>query len=336
MKKMKKVLALLLGAAITGSTAVCSALQADAITSLVTEIKTPDGYELVEMTSECVTYRETENHYTLRYYRNICYNFTNFAVSDGEVWAEIYAKYETALDADRYFVSEGQLNNEPAVWVQFYDLLDEGDTPDIAESIQDKTDVIHNIMNEAFDAGILLSADYSAIQASSSSGQIEDQLRVKGFTGTQDALKAAVAEYYPEATITLSQNENGEDIYAIKDFTSSSVEEMEELCVKIEETFAGSSAHLVIISATSGTVDLGSTVDVLAELKETACDIDGSGTVDISDATAVLLHYANSAAGVIAAAEANMDVNRNGSVDLDDAAAVLQIYAENAAGVDAS
>ncbi|MBQ8724404.1 MAG: hypothetical protein IJY74_01875, partial [Oscillospiraceae bacterium] len=66
----------------------------------------------------------------------------------------------------------------------------------------------------------------------------------------------------------------------------------------------------------------------------TSCDIDQNGTVEITDATAILQHYANAAAGVAAASEENpMDVNGDGAVGIDDASFVLGVYAELAAGL---
>ncbi|MBQ8725453.1 MAG: hypothetical protein IJY74_07290, partial [Oscillospiraceae bacterium] len=67
-------------------------------------------------------------------------------------------------------------------------------------------------------------------------------------------------------------------------------------------------------------------------------DIDGNGTVDISDATAVLSMYAESAAGIspaiyTSAASNPADVNGDGAVNLDDAAAILTYYAQNASGL---
>lgn len=67
-------------------------------------------------------------------------------------------------------------------------------------------------------------------------------------------------------------------------------------------------------------------------------DVDGNGTVELTDATIVLTMYAKSAASIeldetekrqLAAA----DVNKNGSIDLSDATEVLSIYARNAAGL---
>lgn len=67
-------------------------------------------------------------------------------------------------------------------------------------------------------------------------------------------------------------------------------------------------------------------------------DIDGNGTVDISDATAVLSMYAESAAGItpaiyIGAASNPADVNGDGVVSLDDATAILLYYAQTASGL---
>ncbi len=67
-------------------------------------------------------------------------------------------------------------------------------------------------------------------------------------------------------------------------------------------------------------------------------DIDGNGTVDISDATAVLSIYAESAAGIspaiyTSAASNPADVNGDGVVSLDDATAILLYYAQTASGL---
>ncbi len=67
-------------------------------------------------------------------------------------------------------------------------------------------------------------------------------------------------------------------------------------------------------------------------------DIDGNGTVDISDATAVLSLYAEGAAGITPAiytsTEINpADVNGDGVVSVDDATAILLYYAQTASGL---
>lgn len=67
-------------------------------------------------------------------------------------------------------------------------------------------------------------------------------------------------------------------------------------------------------------------------------DIDGNGTVDISDATAVLSMYAESASGISPAiytsTEINpADVNGDGVVSVDDATAILLYYAQTASGL---
>ena len=67
-------------------------------------------------------------------------------------------------------------------------------------------------------------------------------------------------------------------------------------------------------------------------------DIDSNGTVDISDATAVLSMYAESAAGIssaiyTSAASDPADINGDGSIDISDATAILIYYTQNAAGL---
>ena len=76
------------------------------------------------------------------------------------------------------------------------------------------------------------------------------------------------------------------------------------------------------------------TVKVYTSSEEVICDIDGNGTVEITDATAILESYANTAAGIAPASEENpMDVNGDGIVGIDDATFVLTVYAELAAGL---
>ncbi|MBO5226544.1 MAG: hypothetical protein J6B17_00490 [Ruminococcus sp.] len=76
------------------------------------------------------------------------------------------------------------------------------------------------------------------------------------------------------------------------------------------------------------------TVKVYTSSEELICDTDGNGTVEITDATAILESYANTAAGIAAAsAENSMDVNGDGTVGIDDATFVLTVYAELAAGL---
>ncbi len=75
------------------------------------------------------------------------------------------------------------------------------------------------------------------------------------------------------------------------------------------------------------------TVKVYTDSVELMCDIDKNGVVEISDATAILQHYACSAAGIATASETNMDVNGDGAVGIDDATFVLTVYAELGAGL---
>lgn len=86
---------------------------------------------------------------------------------------------------------------------------------------------------------------------------------------------------------------------------------------------------IMTTTTTTGTSDFS---------EETCGDIDGSASIDLSDASAVLSVYAQNAAGLTLdgytdAQLAAADVNGDGISDLGDASCILSYYAKNAAGL---
>lgn len=62
-------------------------------------------------------------------------------------------------------------------------------------------------------------------------------------------------------------------------------------------------------------------------------DVDGDEAISISDATAVLTHYAQSAAGLESVSISNADIDIDGTITIQDASFILTYYARIGAGI---
>lgn len=62
-------------------------------------------------------------------------------------------------------------------------------------------------------------------------------------------------------------------------------------------------------------------------------DIDGDEMIGISDATKVLIHYAQSAAGLAPESISNADIDIDGEITIQDVSFILSYYAKSSAGI---
>ena len=203
-------------------------------------------------------------------------------------------------------------------------------------AIREKYSILKEMCKEMYEAGCIEAAEYRPFCGIGTRYDTFD-FWVKGFAGSADELEKTVTDVYEYATIRAATVEGNyqikvctqsdstaEDFFAVLDAVNAMDSDFE---VGVElENFDES---VYVPSLSSESVNLLTIIQ-----KEAACDVDGSGTVDISDAVLILQHYAESAAsGAATASETDMDVDSDGSITIDDATEVLGIYAQNAAGV---
>ena len=116
-------------------------------------------------------------------------------------------------------------------------------------------------------------------------------------------------------------------------------------------TFSSEYTQVLIHEIDEDTIGISADTDgdgtyetIIAESEEdntVTGDVNGDGTVNISDATLVLTLYASDAAGIVidgVTEEQRLaaDINGDGSVTISDATAILTYYSETAAGLDPS
>ncbi len=346
MKKTKKVLSMLLGSMIAVST--ISSFNANAASYFVSEpFNIPENYTEYEDTEELFYWfmsavRGQEQVYTVYYeddgndikfhlYHNYKYNHTVFTVLYDKIeeFDAIYAEYKDVLDMDYYDRQNPGSVFDPRA--TFYDMYDEnGNETKDPTVMKNKQELISEFTEKLYAAGCISEANYMGVTASTALGWHTNimSLCLKETSGTEvDALNE-IARAFDEDAETYYYESS--DSYAIKNLDF----------YKTADVIAGIKAVYPEVYGNIGMFQMGSDAvlsgetNLIEEIEETNCDTDQNGTVEITDATAILASYANTAAGIAAASAENpMDVNGDGAVGIDDATFVLTVYAELAAGM---
>ena len=280
-------------------------------------------YEKYDDSFYYARYKQDSNSYDLISYYDFHYNCVTLILSDSVNFDAAYEAYFTDLDFD-VICDDGM--------IRIYDTADEGDNPISPVTVERKVNEAKALCKKIYGDGILEYAVYSTAKVYYDRCSVENAICCT-FEGTADALSEIAGKYSDNHTIRASETE--ENAYTIEFHDIQTLNRLDEICNSfnseddIPSVYRGSDSDLIVRFAAIGEMDL-----LAAVQKEAACDVDGSGTVDISDAVLILQHYAESAAsGAAAASETNMDVNGDGSITIDDATEVLGIYAQNAAGV---
>ncbi len=203
------------------------------------------------------------------------------------------------------------------------------------EIVEEKRSTVIKMCREMYKTGHAQSIIYTPLSASPTIIDVFD-FTVNNYTGAYEELETAVLSKCASAEITA----NSSSSYTITMSNEATGTEYINAAVAVD---ALEGEHTLSLNMFRNRNDLGiggvpmvnGQVDLVDMFKEEiSCDTDANGTVEITDATAILESYANSAAGVATASEEDpMDVNGDGAVGIDDATFVLTVYAELAAGL---
>ena len=354
MKKSKKGLALILGAVMTISTIPMLETAAYWDENFAgTMCEPPEGYEAIDPEF----FEKYEDQFlekgksfivhswnTKGYLQGYSHYGTNTVTlySDTEDAEEIHAildKYnaELGMDYEDRYVSE--YDGMYTLFRTGNSMTSTGHTMEDLEAeyqiAEEKRSTIIKMCREMYKTGHVKSIIYTPISASPTIIDVSD-FTVVSYTGTYEELETAVLSQCPSAEITA----NSSSSYTITMSNEATGTEYINAAAAVD---ALDGEHTLSLNMFRNTNDLGvgsvpmvnGQVDLVDMFKEEAsCDTDNSGEIEITDATAILESYANTAAGVAAASEENpMDVNGDGTVGIDDATFVLTVYAELAAGL---
>ena len=257
---------------------------------------------------------------------NICMNSVDLKLTSGSIEDEsspIYKEYAERIASDVISLNI----KDDYVSIHSDDRLDDNGNPTSKlDDIPSLYMEIKELCREYYDAGILESCAFKRYSGSKYKGEIYDCITVYESNAGLETILAAAKSVIPDCEVTENSGSydiTGFDVANIWEYRDA----IQELLPEERVIFDG------------GIIDqyypIADAIDILAEIQqEDSCDTDNSGEIEITDATAILESYANTAAGVAAASEENpMDVNGDGIVGIDDATFVLTVYAELAAGL---
>ena len=345
MKNTKKLLSLILGTIM--ALGAVSPINANALAKPIDNpLEAPEGYTAfddggaftwaTDTLEYDAFYKNTPEEYQTEFllYHGHKYNYTELTVVRAELDAfkSMAEKYNSELEMD-YFQESGLAPSSPAtvLTARLYDMYDEnGNRTKDPSRMEDKSDAIKDMCEEMYRAGYITEANYKGVVATGAIGYCHSMTVLPNTgngEGDLEALEKLVSEVAEYEEITYY--ENNESFLIEADYFN---------CLKItdavKEAYPDATVHSGVRFLGSSSVSVESIDLLTAVQEESSCDTDGNGTVEITDATAVLQSYANTAAGIAAASAENpMDVNGDGAVGIDDATFVLTVYAELAAGM---
>ncbi|MGN0632073.1 MAG: hypothetical protein ACI4JN_12175 [Ruminococcus sp.] len=309
MKKFKKVTASVISAAIAAGTA--GTLSAAAIEN---PLVYPEGY------TECMV-------------NNINGNIIYIDPSTGNIitYTEVLYhmfKYEFSDDAPQgtyntYIRDIYNMNMNDCRYA--YQCHVKGDDPRTHESVPEVYDTLKEAVDVMYKKGLIKTAYYAPMTANINSGSLGNYIGIVGSEITESELRAVTDKYIENCSITFGE-------YQISvQLNSLNTEEKLKLRKEIDDLYEGDDVEVIFYQTELAAFPETFMFNMLDPY---ICDIDDSGTADVSDATQILTSYADSASGILkASAENEMDVNGDGTVDTQDAAYVLSYYAESSAGI---
>lgn len=337
MKKFKKATAIITGAVL--SLSMAGNIHASAVYQC-TDVLQIEGYEQFEdydvfnyiawngsSYEPYLVYRNEKGTalYTLK---NPRYNIMTIKLNDSssDKVKEIFSRYNDKLNYDKVHTS-GEYD------YCFEDVYDsDGNEAFDISSVPDKSEIVKQLAEELYEAGVVDKMSFSRVSVEKSQGVIDDvsEFSIESGYASEEKLCELVGAVSEDIKISSVTDENGyvsykaENIKTFDEFISA-VE-----AVKKEYPEAAIKANrLSYFNEDSETIK-----KEINMLDPYICDIDGSGTADVSDAALILSGYADSAANIQKAAENDkMDVNGDGAVNTQDASYVLAYYAEASAGM---
>ena len=311
MKKFKKVTAAVISAAIAAGAA--GTLTAAAIEN---PLVYPEGY------TECMVSKKNGDILYINpltgngvVYNTTCYNAFKYKLSD-DAPEETYDKYLKEIYDTGYV----------------YKSYVQGDDPRTHESIPDMYGKLKDAVAQMYEAGVIKEAYFAPMTAHINDAFLGNYICIYDFNGNEADLKAVTDRYDKDCEIAI--NGSSAMLYLSKDFMQSVTPiaaTQLKLRKEIDDLYEGDN---VIVGYMNTCLATFPETFMFNMLDPYICDIDDSGTANISDATQILASYADSAANILKASENDkMDVNGDGTVDIKDAAYVLSYYSESSAGL---
>ncbi|MDE6020045.1 MAG: hypothetical protein K2H01_03465 [Ruminococcus sp.] len=348
MKKISKFLSFILGASM--AIGINGSISANAIYMQSNKIPmtTPDGEVVYELDCEKgeLSYRSTAGDGLYVYgFEDFRYNDIRIKVKDGLDRFEMARKYLSEVSFNTQ-VPDVTSSYDGYIWR--YDKYVSGDDPRTHESVEDKYKQLSEICAQMYEDGVIEEAVLSPAIASYYSESLDPMIdcgylygRKEDFQPLVDEIQALVDKYTEYGKVSLDEygSINGGKYYIcinlmdrkqyITDFDT--YDKIAALRDEIDELYDFENVSIGWVRPADSKSAASAAINLLDPY---ICDIDGSGKADITDATAILTAYAESAAGLQkAAADDKMDVNGDGEINIEDATYVLTYYAEVAAGI---
>ncbi|MBQ8515752.1 MAG: hypothetical protein IJ496_10180 [Ruminococcus sp.] len=281
--------------------------------------------------SEYILYRQ-EDSGSFKIMFQPLYNLTVFELKDKDIFNEYYTSfYEEELGFDSlWFYNENGVNYAQVCTQKNA----EGNWTFNPEDYPVQLDALQKMSSELKELGAISSATYNYCIAEVSDGGWNGRIC---FDDTQllaaDEIDSLVQKYDAEYStnslgqVTQIQLNSGSFDTALE-LTDEILAQYPDCGAKPECTVL----DLALPSITTPTIDLltGAVIDGASEYLKG--DVDQNGIVEISDASDILLKYAQIGAG-LAEYDENYDYDGNGTVDISDATEVLTIYAKSGAGL---
>lgn len=339
---LKKFFAALIAGTI--ATGMISSLQTEAYRVDITKFdlenlegltKFEDIYEMYDYVgttfkSEYILYRQGDTG-SFKIMFQPLYNLTVFELKDKDIFNEYYTSfYEEELGFDSlWFYNENGVNYAQVCTQKNA----EGNWTFNPEDYPVQLDALQKMSSELKALGAISSATYNYCIAEVSDGGWNGRIC---FDDTQllaaDEIDSPIQKYDAE----YSTNSLGQvtQIQLNSDFDSA-MELTDEILALYPDCGAKPACTVLEFAQApiiTPTIDLltGAIIDGASEYLKG--DVDQNGIVEISDASDILLKYAQIGAG-LAEYDENYDYDGNGTVDISDATEVLTIYAKSGAGL---
>lgn len=252
---------------------------------------------------------------------------TGNIITYGEVFYHMF-KYEFTDSApqnayDLYFADIYSTGYNSAGYTYFGHV--KGDDPRTHESVPEVYDRLKEVVDTLYKEGLIKTAYYAPMTANINSGSLENSITISDSEITESELRAVTDKYEKDCSIKF-----GEYHISVK-LSTLNTEEKLKLRDEIDDLYDGDN---VMVGYYHTELATSPEAFMFNMLDPYICDIDDSGTADVSDAALILSSYADSAANIQKAAENDkMDVNGDGAINTQDASYILAYYAEASAGM---
>ncbi len=321
MKKLSKVLAALSCAAVSAASA--GSMSASAVWN---PLSAPNGstFAFAQDSDAIYKYEESGSYYA---FSGIQYNYFKCTVSDGFTDEYVYENYIKGIDELDYVY----LNDNGKLVFPLQNLQD-GDDVITHQSTPNLYDQYKELVDRMYNDGVITEAYFAPAVGCKNDVYMQTNIDVYNYPGTVDELQEIADKYGAASTVEV----NGTFVEVNLD--SDSADDVVAARNEIDALYENDSVVVPMLITTMAT---DPKVFAYNMLDPYACDVDGSGDVDLYDGISILDYYAEYVANHPehfanlqgSAYDDARDVNGDGNVDLDDATYVLTYYAETVAGL---